>query len=257
MATYLLKKSYQRKDLKNVNFKDLWNSNGIFTTMWVYNNPHKILFFNKHIRNLVKSLKDYSLYEPNIKKNITRIIKLNLKKNIKYNHLMRVAVDKKLISISLRKRIKPKKNFGLKLFNYKRNRPKYKNLKYKKIIKYLSKIDTSIYDFALCVNNKILESATSNILFVKNNKIYSPINEFYKGITLRFFEKKIKRIIKKNIFINSLHAFDEIILVGSGKGVVSINNIHSFNWKRKSSKIYRYLLKIYQEAVTNCPRYYS
>ena len=92
---------------------------------------------------------------------------------------------------------------------------------------------------------------------MKNNKIYSPINKFYKGITLKFFTKKVGKIVKKNIFIKYLHTFDEIILIGTGKGVVSIKNIEKINWTRKSSKTYSYLLKIYQEAVTNCPRYYS
>jgi len=257
MVTYLLKKSYQRKDLKKVVFNDLWNSHGVFTTMWIFDQPHKILFFNKHIDNLIQSLKDYNLYDTNIKKNIIKIIKLNLKKNIKYNHLLRIAVNKNLISISLRKKIKSKANFELKLLHYKRTRPEYKNLKYKKILNYLSKVNTSICDIGLCVDNKILESATSNILFAKGNKIYSPISKFYKGITLKFIKKRVKKIIKKNIFIKHIHTFDEIVLIGSGKGVVSINNIEKFNWTRKSSKTYRYLLKIYQEAVTNCPRYYS
>ena len=106
-------------------------------------------------------------------------------------------------------------------------------------------------------NNKILESATSNILFVSNNKIYSPINKFYKGITFSFFEKRGIKIIKKNIFINSLNNYDEIILIGSGKGVVSVDFIKKPYWRRKSSKIYRFLSKIYRDPVTNCPRYNS
>ena len=46
MVTYLLKKSYRLKDLKEINFKDLWGDHGIFTTMWIYGKPPKILFFN-------------------------------------------------------------------------------------------------------------------------------------------------------------------------------------------------------------------
>ena len=99
-------------------------------------------------------------------------------------------------------------------------------------------MNTSIYDIGLCSDNKILESATSNILFVKDNKIYSPMNKFYKGITLKFIEKKVRKIIKKNIFIKHLHSFDEIILIGSGKGVVSVKNIENLNWTRKSIKTY-------------------
>jgi 4-amino-4-deoxychorismate lyase len=255
MAIYLLKKSYQHKNLKEVNFKDLWNSNGVFTTMWIFGRPAKILFFKQHIDNLIKSLKAYKLNKKNIKSNILKLIKLNLNTKTKYNHLLRIAVNKTTISISLRKKFSTKKKFEIQLSNYKRIQPEYKNLKYKKILKYLSKIDSSSTDIGLCVNKKILESATSNILFVKNNKIYSPINKFYKGITFKFLEKKIGKFIKKNIFVSSLSGYDEIILIGSGKGVVSVDSIKKPYWRRKSIKNYRFISKIYYKTVTNCPRY--
>ena len=88
------------------------------------------------------------------------------------------------------------------------------------------------------------------------NKIFSPINKFYKGTTLKFFSKKVK-IHKQNILVNSLKIYDEIIIIGSGKGVVSVNSINNSNWKRRSLKYYRILSKIYQQAILNCPRYNS
>ena len=121
MVKYLLKKSYQLKDLKEINFQDLWGGHGVFTTMWIYDNPRKILFFKNHINNLIKSLKAYNIYKQNIKKIILKLLKDNIKKNIKYNHLLRVAINNKTISISLRKRIKPNLDFNLKLINYKKN----------------------------------------------------------------------------------------------------------------------------------------
>ena len=160
-----------------------------------------------------------------------------------------------MISISLRKRFKPKSNFILQLVNYKRIDPEYKNLKYKKILKFLNKMDTTKSDIALYKNNKILESGTSNLLFIKKNKIYSPINSFYKGTTLKFFTKKIKKIKKRNIFVKSLNDYDEIIVIGSGKGVVSVSSIEKPFWKRKSLKNYRILLKIYKKEISNCSIY--
>ena len=139
MVKLLLKKSYRHKDLKEIKFSDLWNSQGVFTTMRVLGKPTKILFFKKHIDNLFRSLKVYKINKQNIKKNILNLIKLNINKNRNYDHLFRVAVNNKMISISLRKRIKPKLNFTLKLINYKRIDPEYKNLKYKKILSYLKK----------------------------------------------------------------------------------------------------------------------
>ena len=62
-------------------------------------------------------------------------------------------------------------------------------------------------------------------------------------------------LISPPSFVISLTKFDEIILIGSGKGVVSVNSIDKPYWRRKSLKTYRFLSKIYQQTVTNCPLY--
>jgi branched-subunit amino acid aminotransferase/4-amino-4-deoxychorismate lyase len=255
MVNYLLKKSYQLKDFQEIDFKDLWGDHGVFTTMWIYDKPSKILFFKDHINNLIKSTKAYSIYKPSLKKNILKLLKENLNSKTKYNHLLRIALNKKTLSISLRKRVKPNLNFDLRLVNLKRQNPEFKNLKYKEILKHLSKLDNSRNDIGLCSNNKIFETGTSNLLFIKNNKVYSPINKFYKGITYKFFKSKIKNIIKKDINVNSLKEFDEIILIGSGKGVASVKTINQIKWKRKSLKFYNIFSRHYKSAISNCKRY--
>ena len=254
MVNYLLKKSYRLKDLKEVDFEDLWGDHGVFTTMWIFENPSKILFFKEHINNLVKSSKVYSIFKTSLKLDILKILKDNLNPKKKYNHLLRIALNKKIISISLRTRVKPKLNFNLKLVNLKRQKPESKNLKYKEILKQLSKLDNSKSDIGLCSNKRIFETGTSNLLFVKNNKVFSPINKFYKGITYKFFQSKIKNIVKKDIFVSSLKEFDEIILIGSGKGVTSVKTINQLKWKRKNLKFYNILSKHYNYAITNCVR---
>jgi branched-subunit amino acid aminotransferase/4-amino-4-deoxychorismate lyase len=255
MVNYLLKKSYQLKDFQEIDFKDLWGDHGVFTTMWIYDKPSKILFFNDHINNLVKSTKAYSIYKLSLKKNILKLLKENLNSKTRYNHLLRIALNKKILSISLRKRVKPNLNFNLRLVNLKRQKPEFKNLKYKEILKHLSKLDNSRNDIGLCSNNKIFETGTSNLLFIKNNKVYSPINKFYKGITYKFFKSKIKNIINKDINVNSLKEFDEIILIGSGKGVASVKTINQIKWKRKSLKFYNIFSRHYKSAINNCKRY--
>ena len=253
MVNYLLKKSYRLKDLREIKFNNLWGDNGVFTTMRIFGNPAKILFFKNHINNLIKSSKAFGILSASIRLDILKLLKKNLNENKKYNHLLRIALNKKTISISLRKHVKPKLNFDLKLVNLKRQKPEFKNLKYKKILKYLSKLDNSRFDIGLCYDKKIFETGTSNIFFIKNKKIYSPINKFYKGITYKFFNSKIKNIIKKDIFINSLIEYDEIILVGSGKGVTSIKTINQLNWNRKSLNFYNKLSKYYNLAINKCP----
>jgi branched-subunit amino acid aminotransferase/4-amino-4-deoxychorismate lyase len=252
MVTYLLKKSYQRKTLKETNFQDLWGAEGVFTTMMIFGKPARILFFKNHIENLIKSAKHYKLNKLKLKNDILNLIKRNINKKKNYNHLLRVALNNKTISISLRKRVTPKLKFNLKLIKYRRVDPEFKNLKYKTILKHLSKMDHSSSDVALSFNNKILESGTSNILLIKNNKVYSPLKEIYRGITYKFFKQKLKKIINKNILINTLDSYDEIILIGSGKGVASIQTIRNIKWKRRSLKFYKKLSYIYNKEISKC-----
>ena len=252
MVTYLLKKSYQRKTLKEINFQDLWGAEGVFTTMMIFGKPAKILFFKKHIENLIKSAKHYRLNKPKLKNDILNLVKKNIDKKKNYNHLLRVALNNKTNSISLRKRVTPKLKFNLKLIKYRRVDPEFKNLKYKIILKHLSKMDHSSSDVALSFNNKILESGTSNILLIKNNKVYSPLKGIYRGITYKFFKQKLKKIINKNILINNLKSYDEIILIGSGKGVASIQTISNIKWKRKSLNFYKKLSYIYNKEISKC-----
>ena len=82
MVKYLLKKSYQRKNFKEIEFDDLWNKDGVFTTMWIYNKPPKILFFKTHIDNLIKSLKAFKIYEKGLKSKILKLINVNIDKTV-------------------------------------------------------------------------------------------------------------------------------------------------------------------------------
>ncbi len=255
MVTFLLKKSYHLKDLQEIDFKDLWGDHGIFTTMWIFGKPPKILFFKNHLSNLLKSLKKYKINKRFIKSNILQILNKNLSKKKNYNHLLRIALNKNTISISLRKRLTPKLNFNLKLVNLKRERPQFKNLKYKKILSYLSKMDNTKSDIGLVFNKKLFETGTSNLLFVRNDKIFTPKKDYYEGITYKYFKSKVKKIYKKEIFVKELKNFDEILLIGSGKGVTSVKTIRQIGWKRKNLKHYNIFLRYYRLAIRNSNLY--
>ena len=247
MVTLLLKKSYQLSNLKEVSFKDLWGSRGVFTTMRMVGKPSKLILLKPHIENLIKSTKKYGIR----KKNLKNIILDLIKKNTLYkgpDNLFRIALNKKLISVSIRQRPKLKKNFSLLLFRYKRVEPNYKNLYYKKILAKLSKVDSSKFDIALVANNKILETGTSNLVFVKKGKIFSPKKNCYFGNTLKFISKKVK-INFKDISIKEIKDFEEIILIGSGKGVTSVSKIDELKWKSRNNISFNKLSKIYNTLI--------
>ena len=122
------------------------------------------------------------------------------------------------------------------------------NLYYKKILAKLSKVDSSKFDIALVANNKILETGTSNLVFVKNGKIFSPKKNCYFGNTLKFISKKVK-INFKDVSIKEINDYEEIILIGSGKGVTSVSKIDELKWKSRNNVSFNKLRKIYNTLI--------
>ena len=116
-------------------------------------------------------------------------------------------------------------------------------------------MDNSKSDIGLVSKKKLYETGTSNLLFIKNDKIYVPKKDYYEGITYKFFKSKVKKIFKKEIFVNELNEFDEILLIGSGKGVTSVKTIKQIKWKRKKLRQYKIFSKYYRSAIKNCNSY--
>ena len=249
MENILLKKSYHVKDLKNVKFNSLWGYNGVFTTIRISGNKPNLVLIDQHLKKLNKDSNFFGISFKISKQFLINFIHTNSKiKN--YDHLLRVAVTKKLISLSLRKRNKEEKNFTAHIYRYQRTLPSFKNLQYKKILSLQKKINLQKEEILFYNKSKILEGSTTNLIFVKNNQLFIPKNSYYFGITLSYLIKTIPYKIKKiDILISNLYEYSEILLVGSGKGVVSISSIDQLNWYRSSLKMYKSILKEYSKVL--------
>ena len=111
--------------------------------------------------------------------------------------------------------------------------------------------------YKLTTNNRMELTAVIKALeAIKNDKIYSPKQKFYKGITLKQINKEFN-INYLDISLENLNEYKEILLVGSGKGVISVSSIQGVDWRRKSLKYYKILNDYYEKAVTKCPIYYG
>jgi len=102
----------------------------------------------------------------------------------------------------------------------------------------------------LSENNIILEGCTTNIILNKNENIYIPRNNYYRGTTMIFILDKLNQtVIEDNILITDINKYDEILLVGTGKGVVSVEKIENTVWKNKSDFLYKKLSQIYYSKI--------
>ena len=72
---------------------------------------------------------------------------------------------------------------------------------------------------------------------------------------ITFSKKKLGKITNKEILVNSLNDYDEILLIGSGKAVTSVDTIKEINWKRNGLKYYKILSNFYKKEILKCPVY--
>ena len=249
MVNFSFKKSYNFNSFNSVKYDHLWGSKGIFTTVRVVGSNPRYIFLKDHLRQLNKSLKKQNINFVLTEKKLLELIpnKLHIKK---FNHLLRIAVKQNLISISLRPRLTPRNNFQCQLVNYQRVNARVKNLHYKKILSLQKDIDMQKEEILFYSKKIVLEGSTTNLIMIKNNQMIVPKGNYYKGITMNYFLKKfINKYIFKFITLSDLLSADEIILVGSGKGVVKVSSIPQIKWFSSSSKMFKRISSIYEAQL--------
>jgi len=249
MVNFSFKKSYNFNSFNNVKYDHLWGSKGVFTTVRVYGKSPRYIFLKDHLSQLNKSLKKLNIKLTLTEKKLLELIpnQLNIKK---FDHLLRIAVKQNLISISLRPRLTPSNNFQCQLVNYQRVNARVKNLHYKKILSLQKNIDMQKKEILFYSKKMILEGSTTNLIMIKNNQMIMPTGNYYKGVTMNFFLKRFKNKCKfKSITFEDLLSADEIILIGSGKGVVKVSSIPQIKWFSSSSKMFKRLSSIYETQL--------
>ena len=249
MVNFSFKKSYNFNRFNNVKYDHLWGSKGVFTTVRVVGNSPRYIFLKDHLLQLNKSLKKLNIKFTLTEKKLLALIpnQLNIKK---FNHLLRIAVKQNLISISLRPRLTPSNNFQCQLVNYQRVNARVKNLHYKKILSLQKNIDMQKKEILFYSKKMILEGSTTNLIIITNNQMIMPTGNYYKGVTMNFFLKRFKNKCKfKSITFEDLLSADEIILIGSGKGVVKVSSIPQIKWFSSSSKMFKRLSSIYEAQL--------
>ena len=87
---------------------------------------------------------------------------------------------------------------------------------------------------------------------------FSDINQIIKKEIgeLNFYNEQLKKSeIDKDILLNEINNYDEILLLGSGKGVNSVKTINEIKWKRKKLEKFEFLSKYYDDVTNKCNSY--
>jgi branched-subunit amino acid aminotransferase/4-amino-4-deoxychorismate lyase len=101
-------------------------------------------------------------------------------------------------------------------------------------------------------DNELRETATSNLLFVRDGKLMIPENKILQGITLQkilplLHEKfSISRGIPKD---QEVSEFDEILLCGTGRGVAPLIGLPELGWSSSGDSIFSEIRSIYETLV--------
>ncbi len=55
--------------------------------------------------------------------------------------------------------------------------------------------------------------------------------------------------------LKDIYDYDEILLLGSGKGVTSVRTINEIQWRRKNLEKFKFLSKHYDLVIKKCNPY--
>ena len=70
---------------------------------------------------------------------------------------------------------------------------------------------------------------------------------------LEHYAQKMK--MAKDILLKEIKNYDEILLIGTGKGVTSVKTINELKWERKNLKKFKFLSKQYDAVIKKCNSY--
>lgn len=237
---YLVIKHNQRQIMQQLNeFSAFLYGESVFTTCLVINN--KIRDLEQHLEQLVSNACDYYFLESEDKCRLQKLVEQQLDKTTLKDGALRITIssqnnigiaksvrfDDLIVTTSLRSVSAIEK--PLKLVTHKRVQSalldKFKIGSYGKEFYLKRYFKQQGFDDVLFVGEGIVfEATTSNIFFIKNKKLFTPIDGIYEGIT----RKKIigaNKVEQRQIQVEEIKSFESAFLTNSIHGLIPIESI--------------------------------
>jgi len=210
------------------------------------------LFLNAHLDRLEKSARLLEVKaivsQAQIRERITIFLSST---QIPTPFLVRVCLLENCLALYARPAHPTSPELSAKILRHLRPVPEAKSTFDNDLYGRLGELDLGLEDFLIVhpADDRVLESATCNLIFAQGDNLVIPEEDVLSGIVLN------KLLVSMNDFeidrrsprLDELSAFDEIIFCGSGREVASLAAVPEMGWTRSSDKTFLKLRKIYNK----------
>ena len=239
------------RDGASVPAPEPWGCKGAFTTIRVEGTSPSPLFLNTHLARLEESaclLEIKTIVsQVQIRERITTFLHST---QIPTPFLLRVCLLEDCLALYARPANPTGPELSAKILRHLRPVPEAKSTFDKELYGRLGELDIGLEDFLIVhpTDDRVLESATSNLLFARDDHLVVPEEDMLPGIVLSQLLSNINvfEIDRSSPTLDELVTFDEIILCGSGREVASLATIPEIGWQRSSEKTFLKLRKTYE-----------
>ena len=230
-----------------------WGLPGVFTTVRV-GTGKKISFFDSHLDRLIDSAKRAKLpWVPSPGEITTKVEEFIA--DIDPNHgLLRICLFENLIGISSRPAESDGNPLEGWLLHYRRPDPVIKSTKEKELYGSLGELEITKEDWVIIdpKDNDIRETATSNLIFAKEEQLLIPDKWVLNGIVLQ----QLLPFLRDRFTVTSglpkdqdISSFDEILLCGTGRGVAPLTALSELGWSSQGNEIFSTIRAHYEEII--------
>ena len=239
------------RDGASVPAPEPWGCKGAFTTIRVEGTSPCPLFLNTHLARLEESARLLEVKaivsQVQIRERITTFLSST---QIPVPFLVRVCLLEDCLALYVRPANPTSPELSARILRHLRPVPEAKSTFDKELYGRLGELDIGLEDFLIVhpTDDRVLESATSNLLFARDDHLVVPEEDMLPGIVLSQLLSNINvfEIDRRSPTLDELVTFDEIILCGSGREVVSLATIPEVDWQRSSEKTLLKLRKSYE-----------
>jgi branched-subunit amino acid aminotransferase/4-amino-4-deoxychorismate lyase len=241
------------KDGKPADHPDPWGLPGVFTTLRVFGDG-KIPFCEDYILRLITSAEKIGLpWIPGVKE-LAKETENFLVDADSSHGLLRICLFEDLIAYSSRPATSDGNEIEGWLLQYRRPEPSIKSTVEKKLYGSLSQLVIEKEDWVINdpKDNGIRETATSNLIFVENNKLIIPDKWVLNGVILQKIlpylldNFDVSRRIPKDQDISS---FDEILLCGTGRGIAPLVSLSELGWTSQGKDTFVKVRSYYEALI--------